>query len=383
MFRKTRSGRSRLYLAFGCFTMLGAVGASSASAATLVVDRGEQQCRNADYQSISAAVGAADPGDKIKVCPGLYTETVVVNKPGIRLRAKRTGARSCSSPVAADPARDAIVTGGPQTEAISLQANGIRVRGFVIEGNNVGIRTSGASSGYRIRDVIFQRNDFGLMFGSSGDNRSSVTRSCFRSNGRGQVGGGIFGVAALAGPLRNAAISHNSFFQNTFGIRLGASSDVNVAHNRSLRDGTWMRNGGTVRLRVVHNVVRDAVDAIVFFPLLGAPGGTPNADAVVSHNDLTDNRSDGIQVLANGLVSSLISHNRVGDNGRDGIRIEAGGNSGNLVKHNRLRGNAEHDCHDATQGSGTAGTANVWQQNKGVTENRSGLCSKGKGAKKR
>ena len=58
------------------------------------------------------------------------------------------------------------------------------------------------------------------------------------------------------------------------------------------------------------------------------------------------------------------------------IRIEADGNSGNVITGNKLRHNAEHDCHDDTVGTGTAGTANTWEKNEGDTENRPGLCRK-------
>src|SRR5215207_3148116 len=55
--------------------------ATSASPSTLVVDRDRGQCGNARYTSIQAAVDAAMPGDVIRVCPDLYMENVLVDKP--------------------------------------------------------------------------------------------------------------------------------------------------------------------------------------------------------------------------------------------------------------------------------------------------------------
>lgn len=46
-----------------------------------VVDRDRTQCANADFTSIQAAVDAAQPGDRIKVCPDRYSESVVIDKP--------------------------------------------------------------------------------------------------------------------------------------------------------------------------------------------------------------------------------------------------------------------------------------------------------------
>jgi hypothetical protein len=39
-----------------------------------------------------------------------------------------------------------------------------------------------------------------------------------------------------------------------------------------------------------------------------------------------------------------------------------------------MRDNGEHDCHDDSVGSNTAGTANFWIGNLGETQNRAGLC---------
>src|SRR5262245_55236633 len=47
---------------------------------TLLVDDDRAQFRNAPFTTISAAVAAASPGDTIKVAPGLYQESVLVNK---------------------------------------------------------------------------------------------------------------------------------------------------------------------------------------------------------------------------------------------------------------------------------------------------------------
>src|SRR5207244_2566946 len=68
-----------------------AVGPAAAGPRTLVVDDDRQQCPNAAYTSISAAIAAASPGDNIRVCAGLYNETVVVDKAGLSLRGSTNG----------------------------------------------------------------------------------------------------------------------------------------------------------------------------------------------------------------------------------------------------------------------------------------------------
>ena len=65
---------------FVCFST-----AAPAFARTIVVDNDFADCPQAETNSIQAAVVAAGPGDKILVCPGVYLETVVVNKPDLRV----------------------------------------------------------------------------------------------------------------------------------------------------------------------------------------------------------------------------------------------------------------------------------------------------------
>jgi pectin methylesterase-like acyl-CoA thioesterase len=57
-----------------------AFGAKEAGAATLTVDDDHVQCPAAAFTSIQAAVNAANPNDKINVCPGTYNEQVSINK---------------------------------------------------------------------------------------------------------------------------------------------------------------------------------------------------------------------------------------------------------------------------------------------------------------
>src|SRR5688572_13145850 len=72
--------------------------------ATWEVDDDLQQCPDADYTSINAAVLAPTtlPGDTILVCPGRYNEAVQVIKPDLTFRAERQAI--LARPHVADPA---------------------------------------------------------------------------------------------------------------------------------------------------------------------------------------------------------------------------------------------------------------------------------------
>ena len=80
--------------------------------------------------------------------------------------------------------------------------------------------------------------------------------------------------------------------------------------------------------------------------------------------------TNGAPILAAGNV---IQSNYLWRSSRDGIRAEPT-LSGNTIERNIALHNEEHDTHDESAGTGTAGTANLWLDNHCGTENRPGLC---------
>jgi hypothetical protein len=91
----------------------------------------------------------------------------------------------------------------------------------------------------------------------------------------------------------------------------------------------------------------------------------------VDHNYVYRN-DDGIALYD--TDESLISHNRSEEQLLfDGLYADSG-SAGNRLEYNLMELNAEHDCHDDSVGPGTAGTANFWIKDHGLTENRPGLC---------
>ena len=73
-------------------------------AATLVVDddgmavAGNCNSATPTYATIPAAITAALPGDIITVCPGTYTDQVIVNKDDLKLRGAHTGVSAFACP---------------------------------------------------------------------------------------------------------------------------------------------------------------------------------------------------------------------------------------------------------------------------------------------
>jgi len=89
---------------------LTAMGAREAAAAKLVVAQdgmgSATDCNTSNptpYTTISAAVTAANPGDTIKVCPGLYVEQVQINKNNLTLLGAQAGIDARTPPFVPDP----------------------------------------------------------------------------------------------------------------------------------------------------------------------------------------------------------------------------------------------------------------------------------------
>src|SRR6185503_8845192 len=94
-----------------------------AFAATLVVNSDSTDCPNSDFTSIQAAVQAARPGDKILVCPGTYTEAVLVDKADLRIEAMGAPNR-------------VVLQGTPLLEIgfHLLDTTGVLLQGFTVQG---------------------------------------------------------------------------------------------------------------------------------------------------------------------------------------------------------------------------------------------------------
>ena len=108
-------------------------------------------------------------------------------------------------------------------------------------------------------------------------------------------------------------------------------------------------------------------------------GQTGRAD--IGHN-LIDLDQKGAVLVDNAGSYAHVHHNEI-----VGVRtqptiapngVEVSRGAGADVDHNEITGNsfAEHDCHDDSVGLGTAGTANFWIKDHGLTENRPGLCKR-------
>jgi parallel beta-helix repeat protein len=363
-----------------------------AFAATLVVDNDFADCPPADFSSIQAAVTAAQPGDKILVCRGVYLETVLVEKSDLRIEAQ------------AAPGEVVLQGTPPQLVGFHLlNSSGVVLQGFTVQSFLMAnIRIEGGS-GNTLRNniataLIGPASSSINVLNSSANlvEQNTSYANCSTCNGIGVLGAGssdnivrhnetfLNGSAGVhvngSGPrnvlhgnrshsnsigIRNVVGSHGNVIENNHlfanapvtpaavsgGIILGLSTGVTVRNNRSERNaifGIRLQNGASQSLIEKNEVLENGQDGIRLEPTVTA-GSTP-------------------------VLENIVRFNHVRRNGRDGIRVFNELAAGNTLERNVIRESGEHDAHDDSVGPGTAGTANFWIENKCETENRPELC---------
>ena len=349
----------------------GLAGASSSSSAdsegVLIVDDDGAQCPNAQFTSIQAAVDAADPGDNIKVCPGTYAEQVRITKDNLTLFSEQ--------PLQAIIKAPSVMT-APNSIVLVDGAQGVTLRQFTVTGpftvpgcvgpaeTHTGIRIIGGGSATIYGNHITQIRDLNpALFGCQDGVGVLVGRQVL-----GEVGSAL---------LRNNLIDR---YQKGGVVIDNNGSSAWITQNAVVGDGltsliaqNGIQVGRGASAQVDHNIVSDNlfVRAGSFDTAAGILLFETSASVSADHNSVLRN---GVGIdIDEGAVGLGISHNDVRDNQDDGIGAFAASGQ-NTIAYNKASNNAPVDCYDETTGSGTAGTANYWINDFGLTQNRPGLC---------
>jgi nitrous oxidase accessory protein NosD len=396
---KTVSKGSRLWFAAvlaasGAALALAAVPAS-ASSPTLRVGT----CSGATYSTIQAAVDASGPGATIKVCPGTYNEQVRI-----------AGTAHNGLKLVAIQHRGSIIK-WPTVETAPLAlvdvnaSKNVTVQGFVISGpfsypgcsvdRHEGVLVeNGANVTIHDNQITGIRNSLPAMYGcQEGDAVAVGRRTGGATPGKAEVDYNLIdnyqknGVQVVNAGSR-ADVEHNTVIGSSAGQSNIASNGIVVFNGAAATiEYNWVSNNKytptpmstgistsqtpTGSVVLAHNMVFDNDYGIEVDTTVGG---------ALLFNHVRNSVSDGIQLCGDAasgcgpLTGFKVQHNDSYNNKGDGINVL--GATGNTLTANKTGGNTAFDCQDTSTGTRTAGTANTWTTNVGVTSSPAGLCHK-------
>jgi hypothetical protein len=335
----------------------------------LIVDDGlGLDCPNRGYATIQSAVNAAQPGDKIKVCPGTYIEQVTIpsGKDGLTLFSEGAFQAIIKAPPAMlDPKAIVRVSG----------AHDVTIRHFTITGpgdgpcNSIryGVRVDNEGSALitdnhitHIHDTPLGgcQNGIGVNIGRLSDGNTSGTGTVVHNLIDWYQKGGV--LVSRAGSSAEVAYndvvgigSTSAIAQNGIQVSAGAVGDVH--HNKVSQN--FYSVAGTESTGIL---------------LISAPGVTR-----VHHNDVFLNNG-GISLCD--VSQAEVSYNNSRNNNYGilayGTQSGCTATSNNLISYNKAFENAPYDCDDETTGTHNppAFVDNEWLKDLGRTENKQGLC---------
>ena len=256
--------------------------AGLAPAATLTVKTGE---------SIQAAVGRANAGDRIEVMPGTYRETVFIDKDRIDLRGIIVGGKW--------PVLDGE---GQLNDGILTSGHGVTIENMWVrryKGN--GIMTQG-SNNYRIVHNVIEGPCFYAIFPQFGKNglvAYNVTSKAEDS-------------AIYVGMSANVDVIHNESYDSVEGIEAENSTDV-LIENNNVHDNTI----GIVLSMLPALPVKTADNMVVRHNFISHN----NAKNIAPEGTVTAGVPGGVGILVLGVHHTAIEGNVIRDNNSAGVLV--------------------------------------------------------------
>ena len=338
------------------FNFQGTVYNFEPNASTITVDDNGVGCNgNASTQTtIQGAVNAANPGDTILVCAGLYPEQVNVNKT-LTINGPQAGVDARTAPRSTDRPSEAIVTGAGSAgrTPFYVTANNVTINGFTVEGATdpntfgYGILLGQTTSGSQILNNIIQNNIIGLgLANNSGANQTRIEQNLIQNNNAtGPASGtGIYTDESVSGgTLTNVVINENGFTNNLNpAVLLGSTTtpasqtNIAVSNNDFTANGNAIYATNTANLSITGNSIMNSAGSAVYIEASNGLVFTCNTAA----GNLRGIRFSPDSSPAPTTISSgsTVNNNNFVRNTSGGIFLDAGGHANPLNAQNNYYG---------------------------------------------
>jgi parallel beta-helix repeat protein len=299
------------------------------------------------YATIQAAVNAAAPGNTVRVDPGVYHESVVVNK---QLTVQ-------GSPFFPSVVDGALVATNDRTTSFTIAADDVTLAGFTIQNNTdlahgAGIVIDPGVSGTKILGNNINHNVTGLYLANDSTTDPAVIRSNVfaynnnsgQNNGRGiytdggvsgglltnvvidgnlfvgNVGDGSSGNpesavdlhAATAGKQFNVSVTNNLMVGNGKGVFMVNASGINISGNLF----AGCRDASSAAVRDEGNVSHAVITCNSFLFNSGAGimidqkfAPSPSSNFTITGNNFLGNQKGALVIAAGGYVGTLNATN--------------------------------------------------------------------------
>jgi hypothetical protein len=320
------------------------------------------------FLSVQGAVDSMASGANIDVCPGTYTEqlSIPASKDNVTLRSTQSRAATIKAPATMAEPGDILRVDG---------ASNLTLRGFVISGP----LPNALFCSTETRAGVFVANGGSVTID---DNQLTGIRAA-DPNLRGCQNGIAVRVGRQAtSSFGTATITNNDFdtYQKGAIVVDGSGSNASVTQNEVTGEGPVnyiAQNGIQISRGATGNVAANVVQDHTYSSAPSASSSgillfESGAGLVVNNNDVHDNDDNIPLFTVSGVV---VQQNAARDSTfYDGFFADSD-TSGNQFLQNFASGNQLLDCEDLSTGTGTAGTANTWENNTGTTSVPPLICT--------
>ncbi|MGV9247113.1 right-handed parallel beta-helix repeat-containing protein [Streptomyces sp. NPDC003710] len=318
-----------------------------------------------DFTTVSAAIEAAQPGDRILVRPGLYEEGLVIDKPlevlgdgpvaDIQIRARDADALMFQASIGRVTNLTLHQAGGDWF-GVDITQGRLELEGCDISSQGLACVAIRAGADPRLRrNKIHDGKQGGVFVFDSG-------LGTLEDNDITHIG--LSGVSIAEGG--NPTLRRNQIHDNkqsgvfVYESGLGRLEDNDIAHNGL--SGVSIKEGGNPTLR--RNQIHDNKQSGVYVHTSGlgtledndithnglsgvsiAEGGNPT----LRRNQIHDNKQSGVYVHTSGL--GTLEDNDITRNGLAGASIKEGGNP--TLRRNQIHDNTQNGVYVHTKGLGT------------------------------